>query len=75
MPDTRINLESEKNADALRVAISGMNRRLEKIIQGGGPPPVNALIISSTPVHRGSKWVPLPATVCMKNTAAVRPAG
>ena len=32
-----INLESEKNADALRVAVSGMNRRLEKIVQGGRP--------------------------------------
>ncbi len=43
MPDTRINLESEKNADALRVAVSGMNRRLEKIIQGGGPKRIEKL--------------------------------
>jgi len=38
-----INLESEKNADALRVAVSGMNRRLEKIVQGGGPKRIEKL--------------------------------
>ncbi|MEN9415610.1 MAG: hypothetical protein RLZ62_1914, partial [Bacteroidota bacterium] len=43
MSDTRINLETEKNADALRVAVSGMNRRLEKILQGGGPKRIEKL--------------------------------
>ncbi len=36
MPDTKINLETEKNADAMKLAISNMNRRLEKIYEGGG---------------------------------------
>ncbi len=33
---SQINLETEKNADALRLAVSGLNRRLEKIHEGGG---------------------------------------
>ncbi len=43
MSDTEINLEAEKNADALRMAVSGMNRRLEKIMQGGGPKRIEKL--------------------------------
>ncbi|MBK8193832.1 MAG: acyl-CoA carboxylase subunit beta [Lewinellaceae bacterium] len=31
-----MNLETEKNADAMKLAISNMNRRLEKIYEGGG---------------------------------------
>ena len=31
-----INLETEKNIDALKLAVSNMNRRLELIYQGGG---------------------------------------
>jgi acetyl-CoA carboxylase carboxyltransferase component len=36
MSDTKINLEAEKNADAFKLAISNLNRRLEKIHEGGG---------------------------------------
>lgn len=35
--NTTLNLEAEKNTDALKLAVSGMNRRLEKIYEGGGP--------------------------------------
>ena len=31
-----VNIELEKNADAMRLAISGMNRHLNKIQEGGG---------------------------------------
>lgn len=34
---TKISLEQEKNTDALKLAVSGLNRRLEKIYAGGGP--------------------------------------
>ena len=30
------NLEIEKNRDAMKLAVSSMNRRLEKIFEGGG---------------------------------------
>jgi len=33
---TKINLESEKNTDALQLAVGKMNRFLEKIMEGGG---------------------------------------
>jgi len=36
MSDTPLNLETEKNADAMRLAVSGLSRRLEKIHEGGG---------------------------------------
>lgn len=36
MSTTPINIEVEKNADALRLAVSNLNRRLEKIYEGGG---------------------------------------
>ncbi|HNG89846.1 MAG TPA: acyl-CoA carboxylase subunit beta, partial [Saprospiraceae bacterium] len=36
MPDQHINLEAERNADAMRLAISNLNRRLDKIQEGGG---------------------------------------
>lgn len=36
MPAYKINLEADKNADSLLIAVSNMNRRLEKIHEGGG---------------------------------------
>ena len=33
---TKINLESEKNTDALQLAVGKMNRYLDKIMEGGG---------------------------------------
>ncbi len=33
---TKIDLETAKNNDALKLAVSGLNRRLEKIYEGGG---------------------------------------
>lgn len=36
MSTTPINIEVEKNADALRLAVSNLNRHLEKIHAGGG---------------------------------------
>jgi len=33
---TTTNLEAERNTDALKLAISGLNRRLDKINEGGG---------------------------------------
>ena len=36
MSTTNNNLEAEKNADAFKLAVSAMNRRLEKIHEGGG---------------------------------------
>ncbi len=37
MSTTQIDLEAEKNTDALKLAVGNMQRRLEKIYQGGGP--------------------------------------
>lgn len=36
MSSTTIDLEAAKNADAFKLAVSAMNRRLEKIHEGGG---------------------------------------
>jgi 3-methylcrotonyl-CoA carboxylase beta subunit len=36
MSDTSLHLETEKNADAFKLAVSSLNRRLEKIHEGGG---------------------------------------
>lgn len=36
MSNINNNLEAEKNADAFKLAVSAMNRRLEKIHEGGG---------------------------------------
>ena len=36
MSEKKINLEAEKNADSLLLAVSNMHRRLEKIYEGGG---------------------------------------
>jgi acetyl-CoA carboxylase carboxyltransferase component len=36
MSSKNVNLEAEKNADALKLAVSSLNRRLEKIHEGGG---------------------------------------
>lgn len=36
MTSTKIGLEASKNADALKLAVSGLNRHLEKIHEGGG---------------------------------------
>ncbi|GAB4490602.1 MAG: carboxyl transferase domain-containing protein [Saprospiraceae bacterium] len=43
MSDTNINLEAEKNTDAFKLAISNLNRRLEKIHEGGGPKRIEKL--------------------------------
>lgn len=41
--NTTLNLEAEKNTDALKLAVSGLNRRLEKIYEGGGPKRIEKL--------------------------------
>jgi acetyl-CoA carboxylase carboxyltransferase component len=43
MSEKKINLEAEKNADSLLLAVSNMHRRLEKIYEGGGPKRVEKL--------------------------------
>jgi len=37
------NLETEKNTDAFKLAVSNLNRRLEKIHEGGGPKRIEKL--------------------------------
>ncbi len=43
MSTTQINLEAEKNNDALKLAVGNMHRRLDKIYQGGGPKRIEKL--------------------------------
>ena len=43
MSTTKLNLEAEKNNDALKLAVGNMQRRLEKIHQGGGPKRIEKL--------------------------------
>lgn len=43
MSNTNINLEAEKNTDAFKLAVSNLNRRLEKIHEGGGPKRIEKL--------------------------------
>jgi 3-methylcrotonyl-CoA carboxylase beta subunit len=43
MSDKKINLEAEKNADSLLLAVSNLNRRLEKIHEGGGQKRIDKL--------------------------------
>jgi acetyl-CoA carboxylase carboxyltransferase component len=38
-----VNLEAEKNTDAFKLAVSNLNRRLEKIHEGGGPKRIEKL--------------------------------
>lgn len=84
MAEKKINLEAEKNADSLLLAVSSMERRLAEVYKGGGQKRIDKLHANGkmTARERISKLLDpdkpsievgaLPDTKCTRNTVAVR---
>ena len=82
--DLQMNIEFNKNEDLLKLSLSDMSRKIEKIYEGGGKKAIEKqhaqskwtarerieFLIDKT--HPLLNWVLLPVTKCMKSKVDAR---